>query len=88
MNKTTLFKEIHKEINKLNDRIDTKIIKGRSYSKEARIHKNLLTTLQRINREVEQSDALPKRRSRLGKSPVRKQLRRGVVARILPWNFA
>ena len=83
MNKKTLFKEINKEIKTLNNRIDKKIVKGRSYEKEARRHKDLLITLKRIHEESQNS-----RRRLIRKSPVRRSLKRGVTARILPWNFA
>lgn len=87
MNKKTLFKEIEKELNTLNDRIDTKIIKGRSYVKEARRHKALLKTMELMGNDTE-NRVLPKRRSLLGRSPVRRRLERGVASRIFPWNFA
>lgn len=83
MNKKTLFKEINKEIQVLNNKIDKKIIKGRSYEKEARRHKDLLYTLKRIHGE----GAVQKRRL-LRKSPVRRSLKRGVSARVFSWNFA
>jgi len=83
MNKKTLFKEINKEIQTLNNRIDKKIVKGRSYEKEARRHKELLFTLKRIHEDSQNS-----RRRLMRKSPVRRSLKRGVSARVLPWNFA
>lgn len=82
MNKKTLFKEINKEIQTLNNKIDKKIVKGRSYEKEARRHKELLFTLKRIH-----EDTHTKRRL-MRKSPVRRSLKRGVSARIFPLNFA
>lgn len=39
-----------REIGKLNDQIDRKIIKGKSYSKEARRHKMLLIQLTQVTR--------------------------------------
>jgi len=40
---------LNKEIDKLNKRIDRKIIKGLSYRRDALTHKLLLSKLQRIN---------------------------------------
>jgi|GEM_PF-1890107 len=88
MSKTTLTKEIHKELEKLNDRIDRKIIQGRSYDKEAQRHRELMATLRRISEENGIPIRLPKRRSRLGKSPVRRNLNRGAVARLFGLGFA
>jgi len=88
MSKTALFKEINKEIKKLNNRIDSKIVRGRSYEKEARRHRELLATMQRINHDAQSSKFTSRRRSRAGKSPVRRSLKRGVVARIFTRKFA
>ncbi|MEK7576864.1 MAG: hypothetical protein AAB482_04205 [Patescibacteria group bacterium] len=38
------------ELEKLNDRIDLKILRGKSYHTEARRHKSLLTQLNQIER--------------------------------------
>ena len=45
MSKNKLAHTIHKELIILNERIDTKIIQGRSYIKEASRHKALLRQL-------------------------------------------
>jgi len=42
MNTIALRKKIKKELNELNSRIDAKIVRGRSYAREARRHKELL----------------------------------------------
>lgn len=86
MNKKTLFKEIHKELGKLNDQIDASIIKGRPYAKEARRHRKLLSTLHRLNKESQQSAKT--KRFKLKKSPVHRRLEKGVASRLIPWNFA
>jgi hypothetical protein len=88
MNKITLFNEINKELKKLNDRIDAKIIRGRSYEREAQRHKDLLSTLERISRESEAGSVTTKRRSLFGKSPVRRRLKQGVVSRMFNYHFA
>lgn len=52
MSKNKLINTIHAEIDKLNEIIDLKIIKGQPYTKEARHHKFLLTQLtQAIRRD-------------------------------------
>lgn len=50
MSRTRLIQEIEKEIERLNMRIDLKIIKGRPYFKEARRHKFLFTQLSNLTR--------------------------------------
>lgn len=82
MSKTSLFQKIHTELDKLNDRIDTKIIKGLQYEKEARRHRELLATLQYLREDVPSTTQAPRRRPRTGRSPVRHRLNRGVVARL------
>lgn len=88
MSKTSLFQKIHAELDKLNDRIDTKIIKGQQYEKEARRHRELLATLQYLREDVEPAVRESRRRPRTGKSPVHRRLSRGVVARLFPWKLA
>lgn len=90
MSKTTLFQKIQAELDKLNDKIDIKIIKGVSYEKEARRHRELLATLQHLKEDTQTSTTqTPKRRSRfLAKSPVHRRLKRGVVARLFTLDFA
>lgn len=40
---------LNREINKLNERIDGKIIKGKSYKRDSLTHRILLEKLQKIN---------------------------------------
>ena len=49
MSKNILIKELQKELSKLNDLIDLKIIRGLSYKKEAKRHKFLLNQLNALN---------------------------------------
>jgi len=88
MSKTTLFQKIHTELDKLNDRIDTKIIKGLQYEKEARRHRELLATLQHLREDAPSPVQMPLRRPHTGKSPVRQRLNRGVMARLFTWKVA
>jgi hypothetical protein len=88
MSKTTLYRKIAKEIEKINDRIDTKIIKGISYEEEARRHRNLLVTLQRISEDSQPKVQDLNRRSCVGKSPVRHTLKRSVISRLFERRFA
>ena len=50
MSRTRLIEEIEKEIERLNGKIDLKIIKGRPYFAEARRHKFLVTQLKNLTR--------------------------------------
>lgn len=50
MSKYQLTKEIQKELDILNRRIDDKILRGVSYGNEAKRHKMLLAQLTRFNR--------------------------------------
>ncbi|MBU3668714.1 MAG: hypothetical protein FGM57_01960 [Candidatus Taylorbacteria bacterium] len=43
---------IRKEIKKLNERIDRKIIKGESYDREAQRHKDLVLQLRKLESEA------------------------------------
>ncbi len=92
MTKTTLLREISKEIEKVNNQIDAKIIRGLAYEKEARRHRNLLATLERVGVETGcdtcRGAAHFTRRSKIGKSPVHRSLGRGVFARLVPRAFA
>ncbi len=89
MKKTIMFKEINKELKRINKKIDLKISKGCSYKIEAKKHKELLSKMQQIN-STSNSHVIykKKRRSRFGKSPVRYNLKRGVMARIFKQGFA
>ena len=53
MSKKTTIKTIYKEIEKVNDIIDMKILKGLSYARESKQHKFLLSCLVQAKREVE-----------------------------------
>lgn len=50
MSRTRLIEEIEKELDRLNAKIDLRIIKGLSYAKEARRHKFLVTQLNNLTR--------------------------------------
>lgn len=92
MSKETLESEITKELEKLNDAIDRKIIKGKPYQAEARRHKELSATLKRIRSEHAHTgpeEYAPARRAvRRGKSPVHKRLTGGVFRRVFSFGFA
>jgi len=51
MSKTQLYKSIVHEIDRVNDRIDIKIIRGIPYRREARRHQMLVSQLRRLERE-------------------------------------
>jgi len=52
MSKRTLISELRKELQTVNDNIDRAILRGISYKKEARRHRELLTLLHRTQEEV------------------------------------
>ena len=56
MSKHQLAYTIHKELILLNDRIDRKIIKGRSYGREASKHKILLRQLYMLRQKPARSN--------------------------------
>lgn len=74
MSKHTLSRAITKELEKLNDRIDRNIIKGRPYHKEAQRHRELLATMRHLSDEerVVSHTSHPRR---IGKSPVYRSLK-------------
>lgn len=43
---------IRKELRKLNDRIDAKIVKGETYERESKRHKDLVLQLRRLESEA------------------------------------
>jgi len=91
MTKTMLFQKIYKEIDALNNQIDAKILKGLAYKKEARRHKDLLLTLQRIDSEniaISKKVSSLRRHSKLGKSPIRRVLEQSAGTRIFGRKFA
>ena len=52
MKKMTLMFMLGKEIKSLNNQIDKKIVKGQSYSREARKHRELVHRLRRLESEA------------------------------------
>jgi hypothetical protein len=50
MSKYNVASALQKELRKINQEIDQKIISGRSYYREARRHKSLLSQLSRVRR--------------------------------------
>lgn len=88
MSKHTLDKEIQRELAKINDRIDRKIIKGLPFRDEARRHKELLATLQRINEDAVPVARTLRRPIRTIKSPVRRSLAGGAVQRLFGFRMA
>lgn len=52
MSKEKTIHELSQEINKLNEKIDLKIIRGKSYKKEAKHHKFLVMQLNRLSARV------------------------------------
>ncbi|MES3006004.1 MAG: hypothetical protein V4664_03605 [Patescibacteria group bacterium] len=52
MTKMTLVYNINKELRKVNDRIDQKIVRGESYDREARRHRELRTQLRQVERDA------------------------------------
>lgn len=51
MSKYNLEKILKKELAEINELIDQKIVRGLSYSKEARRHKYILQSLSRVRRD-------------------------------------
>jgi hypothetical protein len=92
MSKNTLTREIERELEKLNDTIDHKIIKGLPYKTEARRHKELSATLRKVvSDEEDGSDEVSqvsRRRVRKGASPARRRLERGVFALMFGFGLA
>ena len=86
MSKHTLDKEIQKELRRINDRIDRKIIRGLPFQCEALRHKELLATLQRMHEDTEISILTP-RRVRSLRSPVRRSLAGGALRRIFTFGI-
>lgn len=52
MNKMSFIFSVRKEIRKINEKIDSKIIKGEAYEREARRHKQLVSELRRLESEA------------------------------------
>ncbi|MBP9760254.1 MAG: hypothetical protein KBD24_02690 [Candidatus Pacebacteria bacterium] len=88
MSKHTLGKEIQRELEKLNDRIDHKIIKGLPFQNEARRHKDLLATLARINEDQPSMARVVRKSFGRVKSPVRRSLAGGAIQRLFGFKFA
>lgn len=55
MSKNKLIKTIHTELEKINEQIDLKIIRGISYGREARRHKFLISHLTQAIRKTDTS---------------------------------
>lgn len=88
MSKKTLSREIEKELEKLNDTIDRKIIQGKSYAAEAKRHRTLSATLRRMHAEEEGEPVVSRRIYRPFRSPARRRLERGVFARMFGFGVA
>ena len=88
MSRTTITREIHKELSKLNDRIDRKILKGQSFEAEARRHRELLATLNRAETEASSFSMRLRKPLRYRKSPVRRSLSKGGIARLFTLHMA
>jgi len=88
MSRNTITREIHKELNKLNDRIDRKILKGQRFDSEARRHRELLATLNRAELDSQDSSNNYRKPLRYRRSPVRRSLRGGVIARLFTLHTA
>jgi hypothetical protein len=79
---------MRKELDKLNERIDKKIVKGQRFDAEAKRHKELLATLHRIEGESSLAQERTRKPLRYLKSPVRRSLNRGVFARLFTFQMA
>jgi hypothetical protein len=89
MSKHTLSRKMIKELERLNDRIDRNIIKGRPYQDEARRHRELLAAMRHLSSEEECPVVRESRRtSRVGKSPVRRSLAGGSFLRMFRFGIA
>lgn len=74
MSKHTLSREITKELEKINDRIDRKIIKGRPYQDEAQRHRELLAAMRHLSEDADVHTGEIRRAPKVGRSPVRRSL--------------
>jgi hypothetical protein len=88
MSKRALTHEIRKELDRLNDRIDRKIVKGERFDTEARRHRELLATLHRVEADSSMGNLKMRKPLRFMKSPVRRSLNRGVFARLFTFQVA
>ncbi len=89
MSRDILSKEARRELDRLNDTIERKILKGLPYKEEARRHKELIATLRRITEERSiESSVRSCRTSRRGASPVRKKFKHGILAQLYAFGFA
>jgi hypothetical protein len=79
---------MRKELDKLNERIDKKIVKGQRFDVEAKRHKELLAALHRIEGESLPAQERTRKPLRYLKSPVRRSLNRGVFARLFTFKMA
>lgn len=67
MSKNKLIKTIQNQIEKVNDIIDLKIIRGESYKKEATQHKFLLTCLRNAQSEMKRENSVRGMNQLMGK---------------------
>ncbi len=82
MSKYTLGREIQKELRRLNDQIDRKIVRGLPFTAEARRHRELLATLHRIDHERVTTKSVLRHFTPCTEKPVRKSLAGGAVRRL------
>ena len=87
MSRDTITYEIRRELDKLNDRIDRKIVKGQRFEAEAKRHKELLAALHRAESDAGACN-VRRRPLRFMKSPVRRSLNRGGFARLFSFRMA
>lgn len=87
MSKHALSKEIQRELAKLNDTIDRKIVRGQSFVREARRHKELLCTLRRMSDEGVRAGCVRRTFVRL-MSPARRSIAGGAVGRLFSFGVA
>lgn len=52
MRKMTMMFTIRREINKLNNKIDAKIVRGETYERESKKHRTLVSQLRRLESEA------------------------------------
>lgn len=88
MSKHALSKEIQRELAKLNDAIDRKIVRGQSFVREARRHKELLCTLRRIMGDEGVRAGRVRRAFARLMSPARRSIAAGAVGRLFSFGVA
>lgn len=88
MSKYILGREIQKELRRLNDQIDHKIVRGLPFKTESRRHRELLATLHRMDREGVSVKPVVRYFGRRASSPVRRSLAGGALKRIFGFGLA